>query len=324
MMSNLYDSIHEWLVQHLVLPICYQMGWMNFSDDADLVVDWIFLGLLQLLIISLILRPLEKNETHYFSSKEDTQENWSKDQHAAIRVDIFYSTIHRLGIYQFFFFYCFSGIFFFFTSELHDIGFERMNVENWLPNISSIPVVSFIIYLILFDLLDYVYHRLSHRFGWWWQLHAMHHSQQHMTAWSDNRNHLLDDVMRSIVFALFALWIGVEPSQYLLLIVSSRLIQSWQHGFYPYDFGILKYLIVTPSFHRYHHAIGLGYELPGKPGVLGGCNFGVLFPWWDIFFGTAQFDRTYYPTGVKGFNPPNHFLAQQWFGLKKSWQALVK
>jgi hypothetical protein len=323
-MINLYDVIHEWIVQQILLPIFYNMGWMGMSDDADLVVDWVILGFLQVLVIQFIFRPLEKSEALYYSSQENPLEHWSIDQASSVRVDIFYSIFHRLGIYQFLFFFCFSGVFFYLGSLLHDIGFERMNVENWFPAISSIPLISFIIYLILFDLLDYMYHRLSHRFGWWWQLHALHHSQRHMSAWSDNRNHILDDVMRSMVFALFGLWIGVGPSQFMLLIVTSRLIQSWQHGFYPYDFGRFKYFIVTPSFHRYHHAIGLGYELPGQPGVLGGCNFGVLFPWWDMLLGTAQFDSSYHPSGVKGFLPPNHFLVQQWFCLKKSWQMLLK
>jgi sterol desaturase/sphingolipid hydroxylase (fatty acid hydroxylase superfamily) len=80
---------------------------------------------------------------------------------------------------------------------------------------------------------------------------------------------------------------------------------------------------VTPNFHRYHHAISLGYEAPGRPGVLGGCNFGVLFPWWDMMFKTAQFDESYYPSGVKEFVAPENVLSQQWVSLKKSWQAIT-
>jgi sterol desaturase/sphingolipid hydroxylase (fatty acid hydroxylase superfamily) len=321
-LSNSFDNLHEWLVQHMLLPVLYQLGWMNFAEESDIVVDWVIFGVIQILVIAFILHPLEKNELHFISAKDENFENWSQASVASTRIDILYSFIHRLGLYQFFFFYCFSGLFFWVGSGLHDLGFERQNVENWIPGWTSIPLVSFIIYLILFDALDYGYHRLSHRFQWWWQLHSLHHSQRHMSAWSDNRNHLLDDVMRSFVFASFAMWIGVEPSQFLNLIVMSRLIQSWQHGFYPGDVGFLKYLVVTPHFHRYHHAIGLGYEVPGKSGVLGGCNFGVLFPWWDILLGTAVFDSRYYPSGVKDFDPPNQFFTQQWLCIKRSIRFL--
>ena len=61
-MADLYDAIHEWIFQQILLPFFYNMGWMNFSDDADLVVDWVLLGVLQILIIQLIFRPLEKND----------------------------------------------------------------------------------------------------------------------------------------------------------------------------------------------------------------------------------------------------------------------
>ena len=169
----------------------------------------------------------------------------------------------------------------------------------------------------------YFYHRLSHRFNFWWQLHALHHSQRYLTAWSDNRNHLLDDILRAATLTGVGLILGVEPGQFLLLIVTSRLIQSWQHGFYPYEYGFLKYILVTPNFHRYHHAIELGYEVPGEPGVLGGCNFGVLFPWWDMLFKTSVFDESYHPSGVKEYLPPNHFLQQQIFALKKCWASLT-
>ena len=59
-------------------------------------------------------------------------------------------------------------------------------------------------YLLLFDLVDYALHRAQHHFDWWWQLHAVHHSQRQMTMWSDNRNHLLDDVIRDCIIVVVA------------------------------------------------------------------------------------------------------------------------
>jgi sterol desaturase/sphingolipid hydroxylase (fatty acid hydroxylase superfamily) len=317
-MIELYDALHELLVQQLVLPVMYSFDLMGFADDADIILDRVLLGILQLVIIALILRPLEKNETQFVH-----EQDFAKDAQVAKRVDIFYSMFHRLGLFQLVFYILFAQMFFYFGAQLHDAKFLRLNVENWLPGITSIPLVSFFIYLIIFDFVDYCYHRLSHRFDFWWQLHALHHSQRHMTAWSDNRNHLLDDIVRALVFTTVGLFLGVEPSQFLFVVVTSRLIQSWQHGFYPYRYGILKYLIVTPHFHRYHHAIQLGYEIPGKPGVLGGCNFGVLFPWWDMLLGTAQFDENYHPSGVKDYQPPHHFFQQQLFALQKCWATIT-
>jgi sterol desaturase/sphingolipid hydroxylase (fatty acid hydroxylase superfamily) len=53
----------------------------------------------------------------------------------------------------------------------------------------------------------------------------------------------------------------------------------------------------------------------------GGANFAVLFPVWDVLFGTARFDDVYGPTGLRdqaaGRDYGRGFWAQQWLGLKR-------
>jgi sterol desaturase/sphingolipid hydroxylase (fatty acid hydroxylase superfamily) len=65
-------------------------------------------------------------------------------------------------------------------------------------------------------------------------------------------------------------------------------------------------------------------DIPGlaRKEVLGGCNFGVLLPWWDMMFGTANFEDCYDPTGVRdqverGRDYGRGFWAQQWLGFKR-------
>jgi sterol desaturase/sphingolipid hydroxylase (fatty acid hydroxylase superfamily) len=303
-------------MQNLILPIFFQFDWMSYLEDSSLALDWFLLGVFQIAIIALMLRPAE--------AKEEGPSDGSYWGKSAISSDIFYCFIHRLGLFQLLFFFTLNPLFIKIGSSLHDVRFERLNLENFLPSINATPLLSFIIYLIILDFVDYLYHRVSHRYSWWWQLHALHHSQRQMTAWTDNRNHFIDDVMKAIVFSTVALLIGIEPSQFILLVALSHLIQSWQHGYYVYQFQFLKYLIVTPSFHRYHHAMRLGYELPGKPGVLGGCNFGVLFPWWDLLFKTAIFDTAYHPTGVDSIVPSNNPFIQQIQFLRNSIESLKR
>lgn len=315
-MMNLYDDLHEWLMQQIVVPLFFRFNWMNFVEESSLGLDWFMLGVMQILIIAFIFRPLETNELHTLQSPSLIQ--------SAIRSDIFYAFFHRLGLFRLFFFLLLNPIFIELGSLLHDVRFQRLNLENLIPGISGLPLLSFLMYLILLDFVDYLYHRLSHRFNWWWQLHALHHSQRFLTSWSDNRNHLIDDVMKALVFSSVALMIGIEPSQFVLLLALSHLIQSWQHGYFPYPFRFLRYIIVTPNFHRYHHATRLGYELPGKPGVLGGCNFGVLFPWWDLLFKTAIFDDSYHSTGVDSIEPANSPMKQQVQFFKSSFFEFKK
>jgi sterol desaturase/sphingolipid hydroxylase (fatty acid hydroxylase superfamily) len=191
------------------------------------------------------------------------------------------------------------------------------------------PMTSFLLYLVVLDFFQYWYHRGQHKLRWWWGLHSLHHSQRYMNLWTDDRNHLLDDLLHDIYLAVIALAIGVAPAQFVLLVSVSRALQSLQHANVRIHFGWLgERLLVSPRFHRLHHAIGIGHESKGK-GSLGGCNFGVLLPWWDMAFGTAKFATEFAQTGVRdqlprqgangelvpGRDYGRGFWRQQWLGL---------
>lgn len=306
--SSAYASTQEFLFANVAGPILYQFDLMSMAEDVFDGIDWFLFGCIQILLIAIILRTWER-----FAPAE-VQERFAKSSKA----DIFYTLFHRLGIFHGLIFLALSGFFFQIDSVLHDFRFSRLNVESWWPPTTSIPLVSFFIYFVLLDFVEYLYHRASHTFNWWWQLHALHHSQTVMTAWSDDRNHILDSILHAVVFSFFALLFGVSPSQFILLVVLSQFIQSWQHANLKIHLGAFKYLLVSPMYHRMHHAVGYGHEAKGKPGVLGGCNFGVLFPWWDMMFNTAIFPKEVHPTGVRGLAISPNVFQQQWQGIVHS------
>jgi sterol desaturase/sphingolipid hydroxylase (fatty acid hydroxylase superfamily) len=308
MIANAYASVQEFLFANVVGPTLYQFDLMSWAEDVFDGIDWFLFGCVQLFLIIVLLRTWER------LAPAEKQERFSKSS----RADVLYTLFHRLGIFHGLIFICLSGFFFEMDSILHDFRFDRLNVESWWPGVTSIPVVSFLIYLILLDFVDYLYHRASHAFNWWWQLHALHHSQTVMTAWSDNRNNILDDIMRATFMAFFALLFGVSPGQFIMLIALSQFIQSWQHANIKVHLGPAKYLLVSPIFHRMHHAVGYGHEAIDKPGVLGGCNFGILFPWWDMLFGTAVFTKEVYPTGVRNLTVSENIITQQWQSLVRA------
>ena len=152
-----------------------------------------------------------------------------------------------------------------------------------------------------------------------------------MTMWSDNRAHLLDDVIRDVVMVVSAHLIGVPPGQFIALVVFTQLSESLQHANLRLWFGrIGERLWISPRFHRLHHSVGIGHESDarqahlqhGRSPALGGHNFGVLLPWWDMLFRTANFELRYDPTGVRdqveqGRDYGRGFWAQQWQGLRR-------
>ncbi len=302
---NAYGSVQEFLFTNVLGPILYQFDLMSLAEDAYDGMDWFLFGCIQIILIAVVLRTWER------WAPAEAQESFSKSS----RADVFYTLFHRLGIFHGLIFIALSGFFFEIDSLLHDFRFDRLNVESWWPGVTSIPVISFVIYLVLLDFVEYLYHRASHSLNWWWQLHALHHSQTVMTAWSDNRNHILDDIMRAAVLSFVALLFGVPPGQFIALIALSQFIQSWQHANIKVDLGAAKYFVISPMYHRMHHAVGYGHEALGKPGVLGGCNFGILFPWWDMALKTAIFPDKVYPTGVRNLTVSQNIFAQQWQGF---------
>jgi sterol desaturase/sphingolipid hydroxylase (fatty acid hydroxylase superfamily) len=143
-----------------------------------------------------------------------------------------------------------------------------------------------------------------------------------MTVWTDNRNHVLDSILVDFLTVVAAQLIGVPPSQFIAIVAVTQLSESFQHANIKVWFGqIGERIWVSPRFHRLHHSIGIGHETAGK-NTLGGYNFGVLLPWWDMLFGTANFELRYDATGVRdqveqGRDYGAGFWAQQWLGLKR-------
>ena len=145
--------------------------------------------------------------------------------------------------------------------------------------------------------------------------------------WSDNRNHLLDDIIHDTIIVVVAQLIGVAPGQFIALVAFMQLSQSLQHANLRLGFGAIgERFWVSPRFHRLHHAIGIGHESHGAR-TLGGHNFGVLLPWWDMLLGTGKFDGPLQDTGIRDQVEPDAqgrlrdygrgFWQQQWLGLKR-------
>jgi sterol desaturase/sphingolipid hydroxylase (fatty acid hydroxylase superfamily) len=119
-------------------------------------------------------------------------------------------------------------------------------------------------------------------------------------------------------FAVIGLAIGIPPLQFPLLILLLRFMESLSHANVRLSFGrIGERLLVSPRFHRLHH----GLRAAGRVS----CNYGAVFPYWDMMFGTADFSDVYLPTGdarAPEAMATGSYVAQQWSGLKHFRAAL--
>ena len=308
-LTDAFGLAQQWLFEGLLQPLMFHLGLGNLLAEGYRATGWLLVGLLQIALMLTLMRALER-----WRPVEPVTDR------AAVRTDILYTLIHRLGLFRVLLFLTIDPLWDALTGQLRLGGFHGFQLDGLWPGVTDLAWVSFLLYLLLFDLVDYAYHRLQHSVGWWWQLHAVHHSQRQMTLWSDNRNHLLDDLLRDGVFVLLALAVGVAPGQFVAIVAITQLVESLSHANVRLDFGPLRWLLVSPRFHRLHHAVGLGHESAGQ-GSLGGHNFAVLFPVWDILFRSARFDDPLQPTGIRdqleGRDYGRGFWAQQWLGLKR-------
>lgn len=340
--EDAFSMAQQWLFETAVQPLMFAIGLGHLLEDGYTATGWLLVGLLQIAVLLLVFGPLQR-----WRPVEPVTDR------ATIRTDILYTLIHRLGLFRVALFFSVEPLFDELFGALRVAGFGTFHLDQLWPGVTDAAWVSLAIYLVVFDFADYWIHRGQHGIEWWWRLHALHHSQRQMTMWSDNRNHLLDDLIRDSLLVVLGQLIGVGPGQFVAIVAITQLSESLQHANLRLSFGrVGERLWISPRFHRLHHSIGIGHEsgpeIPVKwgrgaaglpPGVsnpsggsaaqgvtrtarLGGHNFGVLLPWWDMLFGTVNFDNRYDPTGIRdqveqGRDYGRGFWSQQWLGVKR-------
>jgi sterol desaturase/sphingolipid hydroxylase (fatty acid hydroxylase superfamily) len=309
--SNLFGEFHRHVFESAVLPVLHELGEAGYAELAFDATEVFLIGVIEVTLLALILGGLEK--WHPLEPQDD----------GARQVDVLYTLLQRLGVVPLLMFVLLMPVVDGLDGwlRMHDI--VPWKFEDALPFLHASPLVSFLIYLVILDFVAYWLHRWQHRFEWWWALHSLHHSQRQMSFWTDDRNHLLDDLLFDAVFALLALLIGVPPGQFVALVVASRVIESLSHANLKWHFGrIGERLVVSPRYHRMHHAIGIGHEGRAK-----GCNFAVLFPVWDHLFGTANGQIEFPPTGIRdqlvGRRYGEGYWEQQGLGLVRLAQSIM-
>jgi sterol desaturase/sphingolipid hydroxylase (fatty acid hydroxylase superfamily) len=328
----------QWVFEALVQPLMIATGHSGVLEEGFNAAGWLLVGVLQIAIIVCVIVPWQR------AMPAEPVTN-----RATVRTDIVYTLIHRLGFFRVALFFTVDPLFDMAFGALRQQGWGGFHLDQFL-GISGHALLSFAAYVVVLDFVAYGIHRGQHQFNWWWQLHSLHHAQRQMTVWSDNRNHLLDDLIVDSILVITAQLIGVAPGQFVAIVAFTQLSESFQHANLRVWFGSVgERLWVSPRFHRLHHAIGIGHESQAKLSVdgppldakapfggssanavasvgpttvLGGHNFGVLLPWWDSLFGTANYEKRFDATGVRDQVEQSRdygrgLLSQQWLGLKR-------
>jgi sterol desaturase/sphingolipid hydroxylase (fatty acid hydroxylase superfamily) len=308
---DLWVGAQTWLFETFVSPVLFALNLMEWFEPAFNAVEFVMLGAMQVLFIALVMRFFERR--------------WSveRGEDGLVGVDRVYTLLSKLGIVPLLVFVIAYPI----TQEIEHLvrvmGLAPPRLERLIPGLHDNAFASFLVYFALYDLAAYWIHRAQHRFSWWWALHSLHHSQRRVTVWTDDRNHILDDVLVNLVLAVFAQFVGVQPDDFVLILMVGRLIESWSHANVDMSFGRLgSRLLVGPRFHRLHHA-----RADAREPDIHDHNFAPVLPIWDMLFGTARFDVEPRPTGVDDADVEadnsRGWFGQQARGFKRFLAALT-
>ena len=308
-MLSIFDLAAGLLQEHVLVPLLYALDLMEWEDLAFGWALFAVYGAVQVVLTFAICLPLERWRP---------VEHWPDSK--AVWVDVAYTVISRVGFLPIITFVLFYEMQVSLNGFLTDHGWVPPTLERLFPFLMGHQVPTFLCYVVILDFAEYWRHRLSHSFRWWYALHALHHAQRQMTFWSDDRNHLLDEVMSFVWFTAVALLIGIPPLQFPLLVLVLRFLESLSHANVRLSFGRLgERLLISPRFHRAHH----GVLAAGQRS----CNYGSTLPWWDMLFRTADFSRDYARTGdprAPEALATGSYLAQQMVGLRGLAKALTR
>ncbi|HLZ00523.1 MAG TPA: sterol desaturase family protein [Bradyrhizobium sp.] len=155
--------------------------------------------------------------------------------------------------------------------------FDRNLIVHGYGPASRLPLwLQAIAILLLGDFIGYWMHRAFHGRRLW-RFHAVHHSSVDLDWLSAVRLHPVNDVLMRIAGTLPILVFGFAPIGLTAVIPILTLLAILVHAHLDWDWGRLRWLIVSPRFHRWHHTDES--EARDK-------NFAGLLPLWDILFGT--------------------------------------
>jgi sterol desaturase/sphingolipid hydroxylase (fatty acid hydroxylase superfamily) len=306
-MTDPFDAVAGWIQLHWLTPLLWHAGLIAWEDISYGWVLFATYGAAQVAVMFAVCVPLERWRP---------VERWPDSK--AVLTDVLYTLVQRIGVLPLVTFVGFYEVQVAMNGWLTDHGYVPPTLERFAPLLVGHQAATFICYVIILDFAEYWRHRISHRFRWWWALHSLHHAQRQMTFWSDDRNHVLDDLIAALWFGVIALLIGVSPLQFPLLVLLLRLLESFSHANARVDFGpVFGRLLISPRFHRAHH----GVLAAGQRS----CNYGAILPWWDMLFGTADFSRDYVRTGDPSAEEAlasGSYMAQQLAGLRRLGRSL--
>jgi sterol desaturase/sphingolipid hydroxylase (fatty acid hydroxylase superfamily) len=151
-------------------------------------------------------------------------------------------------------------------------------------NFPSWPIVdaglSFVVGLLLLDLMRYAVHRCKHAVRFLWRIHALHHSDPDVDVTTSVRQHPGEYLLGSAVLWSAVIALNIPAFVWVTYGVAVFVTEAVQHGNIRLPARVERWLqpvLVTVDMHRIHHSVVFDQT---------NSNYGAVFSVWDRLFGT--------------------------------------
>lgn len=174
-------------------------------------------------------------------------------------------------------------------------------IQSWvrgLPALLALPLA-----MLVADLFQYTAHRIFHRVPLLWRFHSVHHSIHRIDWLAGSRLHFVD-ILLTRAFSYIPLYVlGFSASVFHAYVAIVALQAVAAHANTRLPFGLLKYALVTPQYHYWHHSDDPRFY---------DKNFAIHFPFIDKLFGTYFLPGNDWPasTGLGQVRFPKGYLHQ--------------
>jgi sterol desaturase/sphingolipid hydroxylase (fatty acid hydroxylase superfamily) len=171
---------------------------------------------------------------------------------------------------------------------------RRMDLVGSLPAWAAVVLAAAIV-----AVANYWGHRLSHQVPFLWRFHSVHHSIEQMDWVASGRLHPLDQAFTQAFTVYPLVLLGYGAGVFGGVAVFITLLALFQHANVRLRFPGLRWVINTPEWHHWHHAVDDAAR---------DKNFGL--PVVDVLFRTAYLPRGERPVafGTRAPVPSDGYL----------------
>jgi lathosterol oxidase len=191
-----------------------------------------------------------------------------------------------------------------FTNAFHTYILGWAQSDSVTAFAQGLPVwLQFFACVFIADFFQSITHRWYHRSNVLWKFHSIHHSSKNLDWLAGSRTHFVEAALTrtAVIVPLYLIGFSEPALNAYVVLVGFQAV--FVHANVRWDFGPLKYLIVTPQYHHWHHSDNPEYA---------NTNYAVHLPMIDMMMGTFKLPDRMWPEtyGVVSGEPPKGFLRQ--------------